>query len=77
MAHIRNEITQMPLDQTQKAALPEIQVGTALKAVAGPFSGFPAIATMNKEGRIRALVTIFGRDSEVEFNRADVEIVAG
>lgn len=49
---------------------------TPVELVTGPFAGFRGIVRMATKDRVRLLVNLLGRDSEVEVPRADVAVLS-
>lgn len=54
---------------------PPIERDQQVKILSGPFAGFHGICAMSANDRVRLLVEIFGRSSEVEVRQAEVEAV--
>jgi transcriptional antiterminator RfaH len=52
-----------------------IQVGTKVRIKRGPLVENEAIVTMSKDGRLKLLFEILGRETEVEFLEEDVAVV--
>jgi transcription antitermination factor NusG len=52
----------------------EARRGDALRVLTGPFAGFTGICTLTTRQRVTLLLSMFGRDSAVEYARSAVEI---
>lgn len=64
-------------DQTRRQAAPVLGHGDWVRVAGGPFSGFPAkVLKLSAKGRVRVLVTLFGRSSRITVDGADLELTA-
>ena len=64
-------IDERDLDEAMRELLP----GDTVRALVGPFTGFPGVVDWTAGRRIHALIAIFGRATPVEFDAADLEKV--
>lgn len=53
-------------------ALPSLKNQT-VRVKAGPFQGFEGVCSWSEDDRVRALLSLFGRDVEVNLRRQDVQ----
>lgn len=53
----------------------EMRRGDSGTILAGPFQSFAGVCTRSTRERVILLMTIFGRSSEAEFRRQDVELI--
>lgn len=57
-------------------AVASLHPGQRVRVMVGPFADWEAVVRMDRDGRVRVLLDLFGRSTETELRRSDVAAVA-